>query len=385
MGLSDDYPGVPDWVAKPEGYQTGAVVKYKGNVFRAAFWASEPGVGDANANGWRFFDELYDQTPHTPTQQAKVIAYIPTWRKKEGFNYADSEMYRYITHGIIAFLQFSETSLGAFDPASEFAVHQILPQVVQAGHRSGTPIMIGLGGAADYGFLHLMTAIANDPTGPLLDVAVQNVMNFVIANRLDGVDLDLECWWSPDGDRSKDQGGRTTGEGAHAAGYALTLFAERLRWALTPIGGLLSAATFGTSWYGNCYDSKLADHLDWLELMTYDLTGSWNTSPVGPHTALSKIQSQDTSAIRARDIYQESFLSEQQGEWPGGGIENNPILSVEDSLCYWTNQFFVNWQGQDVGYLEARSRPECRSMVMTSPTPRTRTTLPARYPLDIAW
>ena len=63
MGFSQDYPDVPDWVAKPEGYQTGAVVKYKGNVFYAAFWASEPGVGDPNSNGWRLYDELYDQTP----------------------------------------------------------------------------------------------------------------------------------------------------------------------------------------------------------------------------------------------------------------------------------------------------------------------------------
>jgi CDP-glycerol glycerophosphotransferase (TagB/SpsB family) len=41
------------------------------------------GSGDADHNGWRFYDELYDQTPHTPTEQAKIIAYIPTWRKDE--------------------------------------------------------------------------------------------------------------------------------------------------------------------------------------------------------------------------------------------------------------------------------------------------------------
>jgi hypothetical protein len=39
-------------------------------------------VGDANSNGWRFFDELYDLTPHQRTEQAKVIAYISTWRKQ---------------------------------------------------------------------------------------------------------------------------------------------------------------------------------------------------------------------------------------------------------------------------------------------------------------
>lgn len=36
----------------------------------AAFWASEPGVGDPDKNGWPFFDELYDQTPHKSTERS---------------------------------------------------------------------------------------------------------------------------------------------------------------------------------------------------------------------------------------------------------------------------------------------------------------------------
>jgi hypothetical protein len=76
--------------------------------------------------------------------------------------------------------------------------------------------------------------------------------------------------------------------------------------------------------------------------MTYDLTGSWNQSPVGPQTALIKIRKQ------------EEYAEEQQGEWPANRkssanatdpISDNPILSVEDSLWYWTNPFFSNWQG----------------------------------------
>ena len=53
MGFSQDYSHVSDWVEKPEGYQTGSMVKYKGNVFIANFWASKPGEGDPNNNGWR--------------------------------------------------------------------------------------------------------------------------------------------------------------------------------------------------------------------------------------------------------------------------------------------------------------------------------------------
>lgn len=337
MGFSQDYPDIPDWVAKPEGYQEGARVKYQGNIFYANFWASEPGVGDPSNNGWRHDDELYDQTSSPATEPPKIIAYIPTWRKKGGFNYANVEMYRSITHGIIAFLMFDEFNLGQFVPKSIYDVETILPDVVNTGHQNGARILIALGGATDYGFLKLMTEIGNNATHPLLDQAVQRVVNFVQTHALDGVDLDLECWWGKPGE--PDQGGRPKSAGPHAAGYALTLFAQKLKQAMPR--KLVSAAVFGTSWYGNNYDPQIANYVDWLGIMTYDLTGSWNNSPVGPHTALHKIRNMS------------GYAAEQQGAWPparSGGTDSNPmvdnpILSVEDTLWYWTNPLFVNWQG----------------------------------------
>src|ERR1035438_9053680 len=113
-------------------------------------------------------------------------------------------MYQYITHGIIAFLMFSETGLGELDPISVNDVNAILQDVVSTAHRNGTRISIALGGATDYGFLNLMTSIGNNVANPLLNQAVQNVVNFVQSNALDGVDLDLECWWGKPGE--KDQG-----------------------------------------------------------------------------------------------------------------------------------------------------------------------------------
>jgi len=67
-----------------------------------------------------------------------------------------------------------------------------------------------------------------------------------------------------------------------------------------------------------------------------------NETPVGPHTALYKIRQQD------------QYKDEQQGPWPATArgpsnkstpMDDNPIFSVEDSLWYWSNPFFVNWQG----------------------------------------
>ncbi|NBE51167.1 glycoside hydrolase family 18 protein [Streptomyces boluensis] len=355
MGNSSDYPDVPEWKQKPEGYQAGAVAKYKGNIFRAAFWASEPGVGDPNENGWRHFDELYDKTEHKETERAKIIAYIPTWRKQEGFDYGNGVMYQYLTHGLIAFLTFSDEKAGEFDPKSVREISEILPDVHMASEPYGTKIMVALGGANDFAFLDLMTAIGNDPASPKLDQTVRKVVDYVTGNDLAGVDLDLECWWGRPG--QGDQGGRLKADGPHPAGRGLTLFAEKLKEAMPD--KIVSAAVFGTSWYGNNYDPDMAEHLDWIGVMTYDLTGSWDKSPVGPHSALQKIRGKDTAEIREADVYLESYLDEQQGGWPGAGanpnapegdaLENNPILSVEDCLWYWTNPLFTNWQGKGQG------------------------------------
>ena len=335
MGSSKDYSNVAEWTTKDTGYHTDDMVRYKNNIFRAAYWAGkEPGVDP----GWSLYDELYDQTSPNPTTTAKIIGYLPTWRKD--LDFGSAVMYQNITHGIIAFLNFDENNLGELDQTSAKAVTAIVQKVVTAAHQAGTYISVAIGGAVDYGFLNLLTAVGGNASDARLDKAVQNVAQFVKDNALDGVDLDLECWWDKNGDASKDQGGRDKSKGAHPAGSAQVTFAQKLKAAMS--GKLVSATAFATSWYGNSYDPKLADYVDWLSIMSYDLTGSWNQTPVGPHTALYKIRKQD------------QYKDEQQGSWPltargpsnnSTPMDDNPIFSVEDSLWYWSNPFFVNWQG----------------------------------------
>jgi GH18 family chitinase len=344
MGNSSQYPNVPEWTLKDTGYHTGDMVRYQNNIFQAAYWAGKaPGVDP----GWSLYDELYDLTSPTPATTAKIIGYLPTWRTD--LDFGNQVMYQNITHGIIAFLNFDEINLGELDQTSAGAVGAIAPQVVTAAHQAGTYISVAIGGADDFGFLNLLTAVGGNAFDLRLNMAVQNVTQFVKDNGLDGVDLDLECWWDKTGDPSKDQGGREKSNGPHPAGSALVLFAQKLKAALPD--KLISATTFATSWYGNNYDPTLADYVDWLSIMSYDLTGSWNQSPVGPHTALNRIREQD------------QYVAEQQGPWPATArgpsgnstpMQDNPIFSVEDSLWYWSNPFFVNWQGS--GQKVARSK-----------------------------
>ena len=111
-------------------------------------------------------------------------------------------MYQNITHGIIAFLNFDENNLGELDQTSAKAVTAIVQKVVTAAHQAGTYISVAIGGAVDYGFLNLLTAVGGNASDARLDKAVQNVAQFVKDNAIDGVDLDLECWWDKNGDAS---------------------------------------------------------------------------------------------------------------------------------------------------------------------------------------
>ena len=152
-GDSKDYPNVAEWKLKDTGYHTGDMVKYKSNIFRAAYWAGkEPGTDP----GWSLYDELYNETSHNATQAAKIIGYLPTWRTDLDYN--NAAMYQNITHGIIAFLQFDEKNLGELNPKTVQQVTKIVQPVVTNAHKSGTYISVALGGATDYGFLNLLTA-----------------------------------------------------------------------------------------------------------------------------------------------------------------------------------------------------------------------------------
>lgn len=102
-GESKDYQSVAEWKQKDTGYHTGDMVKYKSNIFRAAYWAGkEPGMDP----GWSLYDEIYDETSHSAIRAAKIIGYLPTWRKDLDCN--NAVLYQNITHGLIAFLQFDQ-------------------------------------------------------------------------------------------------------------------------------------------------------------------------------------------------------------------------------------------------------------------------------------
>ena len=332
--------GTP-WVAGT--YTQGNQVSHKGANWEAKYYTTaEPG-----SNGdWQPLGKCGDGglgPDYTGPQ--RVIGYLPYWVPNFDYTAWDPGT---VTHINIAFNLFKQNNNDY--NSSNFAsvawgefhnrkVDSILFDlgVLNRAKAKGTKVCVAIGGATDYAFLWLMERYYNNDAK--LEEIATFITNYVNTKGIDGVDLDLECWW-PDATISgtTEQGGRVRGDkwggtdvGPHAAGIGLKNLAQKLR-AKMP-NKVLSAAVFGTSYYGNNYDDGVAQYLDYVGLMTYDFTGSWNTSPVGPHSSLYKIPA---------NTYQ-------------GQSDANPIYSAQDALEYWMGMAAPAWN-HDGGFAVPKAK-----------------------------
>lgn len=324
-------------------YTQGNQVSHKGGNWEANYYTTaEPG-----SNGdWKPLGKCGDGglgPDYTGPQ--RIIGYLPYW--VPNFDYAAWDPGT-VTHINIAFNLFKQNNNDY--NSSNFAsvawgefhnrkVDSILFDlgVLNRAKAKGTKVCVAIGGATDYAFLWLMERYYNNDAK--LEEIATFITNYVNTKGIDGVDLDLECWW-PDATISgtTEQGGRVRGDkwggtdvGPHPAGIGLKNLAQKLR-AKMP-NKVLSAAVFGTSYYGNNYDDGVAQYLDYLGLMTYDFTGSWNTSPVGPHSSLYKIPA---------NTYQ-------------GQSEANPIYAAQDALEYWMGMAAPAWN-HDGGFAVPKAK-----------------------------
>ena len=281
-------------------------------------------------------EEDYEDTDIAPdySEPQRIIGYLPTWISdydiKSDFNY------EVLTNINISFLMFKQNNNNyksfdfgaiAFDDFHLRKVDSVLKDcgVLEKAKANNIEVSVALGGATDYAFLWLMTRYYDNDQK--LEEIANLLVDYIGTRELDGIDLDLQCWWpDPFIKGTSEQGGRIRGskwghkdQGPHPAAIGMTKLSRKLREKMPD--KLITAAVFGTSWYGNNYDADLEEYVDWIGLMTYGFTGSWDKSPIGPHTSLHKLP---LNTYKNQDA-------------------NNPIYSSQDAFEYWEGIAPSSW------------------------------------------
>jgi chitinase len=174
----------------------------------------------------------------------RVVGYMQSWQIDEGdaTNY-DMAKINYLN---IAF--YIPNKDGSFSPI------QNIDEVIASAHKSGVKVLMSLGGGSTPGYITSFLKV--NARAAFID----SLMNLVADHNYDGVDVDLE------GDRiNSDYEG----------------FIVDLSVALKAKNKLLTAAI--ATWERDSFTDKALTYFDFVNVMSYDKTGSWDPSNPGPH------------------------------------------------------------------------------------------------------
>ena len=186
------------------------------------------------------------------SQSNKVVGYLPYYR----FALSGQIHYDKLTHLCLAFANpdmQGNLSVGGQD----------IQPIVEAAHAENVIVMLSLAGGAltpDWA-----TAWAELTKPQNRSAFIHKIVNYLEAHDLQGADVDLE-WNHVD---------------ANYSGFVL-----ELRDSLDSHGMLMTAALPGTTRYAHITDEAMFA-FDFINLMAYDLTGSWAPNNPGPHSPYS--------------------------------------------------------------------------------------------------
>jgi chitinase len=183
-------------------------------------------------------------------RQFKVVGYVPNWKSPASL--ANSLPYSKITHINYAFVQ--------PDASGNIINTEGLSAIVQVAHQNGVKVIASLGGA---------TASENNKalfwdlfSAAKADGFAKKVVDFVTQYELDGFDLDIE---------------------GPAINNTYEIIVKKLAPLLKAKGKVLTCAL--SQGYGGTNTTNAALQLmDWINVMAYDLTGSWEPNSPGPHS-----------------------------------------------------------------------------------------------------
>ena len=182
-------------------------------------------------------------------QDFKAIGYLPYYR----FGLNDQIQYEKLTHLNLAFANPDMQGNLSFSGAD-------ITPVIEKAHEANVEVFISLAGGAltsDWA-----TAWANLIQPQNRSAFIHKIINYTLQNNFQGIDVDLE-WSHVDENYS---------------GFVL-----ELRDSVDQYDLGLTAALPGTYRYPDISSTALAAY-DWINMMVYDLTGSWDPQNPGPHS-----------------------------------------------------------------------------------------------------
>ncbi|MDB5274622.1 MAG: hypothetical protein JWO58_2989 [Chitinophagaceae bacterium] len=196
--------------------------------------------------------------------QFRVIGYWPTWTDPAG-NVSSVDLDK-VTHINLAFMN-ATTNAGAIAFDDAMSTSQVAT-VVNACHLKSVKVFISLGGASATATRY-QTILSNTTKTNAL---VNNLKAYVLANNLDGVDIDLEGGVFQD-----DQGNQIVTPAQYET------FVTKMDTAMHNHSKQLSSAL--ATWFEDQITATAASKYDWINIMSYDDYGPW--SGPGDHSPYS--------------------------------------------------------------------------------------------------
>ena len=196
----------------------------------------------------------------------RIVGYLPVYR----FGLVEQIELDKLTHLVLAFGQ--PNAQGRL----EVSKGNIWP-IIKRAHQHNVKVLLSLGGGLEEDEARYWSYYQRPENR---DFFIRNIVQFVLAYELDGIDVDLE--WS--------------NVQKHYSGFVLDL-----KRALAPHNKIFTAALPAIHRYEHLSDEALAS-FDFVNLMVYDLTGPWKPETPGQHSPFS-------FAVSSIDFWRKEGLS----------------------------------------------------------------------------
>jgi len=208
------------------------------------------------------------------SQTFRVIGYVPNWIDVEAFS--NSFDFTKLTHINFAFQ--NPDSLGNL-----IGNNTGLSALVSKAHANNVKVMVSIGGglAADGTIAGYYKNLIKTPTSRAN--FIHKIMLYIQEFNLDGVDIDEE---------------------GPAINEDYDPFVQQIADSVKSSKKLLSAAV---GWGNEKIQNQTLQYFDWICIMAYDLTGSWDQTKPGPHSPYS---------------YAVSFIS----DWKARGVTKDKLV-----------------------------------------------------------